>query len=590
MDTRWSPLTKAIIIVGSLIATVWVLFRFSRLLPPLIVAIMLAYLVNLPVSWVVRRTGWPRTPVTACAFIVLIVLLALAPVLITPRLVALVRALNLDLQQVISAIQQLTARPLVLFNVEIPTAELVTQITGALADMLSPFATGAISFAFGVATTIGWLFLILVISFYMVKDVDEFARYVAERIPPHYEEEFRRLGQELARIWDGFFRGSLIVSMIDGMLFAIALSIVGMPNALILALIAGLFALIPSIGPVLAAIPAVLLALFQGSTYLPLTNFWFAFLVGMIYLIVFQVDNLYTVPRIVGRRVRLHPAVVIMGAVGGALLGGLLGVLLAAPVIASVRVIGGYIYRKLLDLEPFAIPAVPAGELKVRRKGVIAGRPVEAVLFDLDGTLVETDDALVEQWAERLSRVAWLFPSGDAHRAARRLVVAAEGSASRLVTWLDRLGLDDEAFGLGKQLRQWHEKAALSDVRLVEGAAETVRSLASRYRLGVVTTRGREEAEALLARAGLQEFLPVVIARDTSPRLKPHPQPVQEASERLGVDVARCALVGDTEADVRAAKAAGALAVGVLSGFGREEDLQEADLILQDVTELEEWL
>mgnify|MGYP001039595287 CR=1 FL=1 len=590
MSTRWSPLTKGIIVVSSVIATVWVLFRFSRLLSPVIVAIMLAYVVNLPVSWIVRRTRWPRTPVVVGVFVVLIVLLTLAPVLITPRLVALVRDLNVDIQGVISAIQQLTARPLVLFNVEIPTSDLVTQVTGALADLLSPFASGAISFAFGVATTVGWLLLILVVSFYMVKDAGRFARYVEERLPPAYEQEFRHLGRELGEIWDGFFRGSLVVGVIDGLVFAIALTIVGMPNALILALIAGLFALIPSIGPVLAAIPAVLLALFQGSTYLPLSKFWFAFLVAMIYLVIFEVDSLYTVPRVLGQRVKLHPAVVIVGAVGGAFLGGLLGVLLAAPVLASVRVLGGYAYRKLFDLEPFAVPAMRAGEVAIQEKGLIAGRLVEAVLFDLDGTLLESDNALEEQWAERLGRVKRLLPNGDARRAARRLVMAAEGPVNGLITLLDRLSLDDETFALRRRLRRWSDKSAASEPRLLAGAAETLRALARYYRLGVVTTRSRADVESFLSGEELQELLTVVVTRDSSQRLKPHPQPVQDAAQKLDVDVTRCVLVGDTRVDMRAAKAAGALAVGVLSGFGERKDLIQADLILEDVTELEQWL
>ena len=589
MNTRWSPLTKGIIVVSSVIATVWMLFRFSRLLSPVIVAIMLAYVVNLPVSWIVRRTRWPRTPVVAGVFVVLIVLLTLAPVLITPRLVALVRALYLNMQEVISTIQQLTARPLILFDVEIPTSDLVTQVTGALADLLSPFASGAISFAFGAATTVGWLFLILVVSFYMVKDAGRFARYVEERLPPAYEQEFRHLGRELGEIWDGFFRGSLIVGVIDGLVFAIALTIIGMPNALMLALIAGLFALIPSIGPVLAAIPAVLLALFQGSTYLPLSKSWFAFLVAMIYLVVFEVDSLYTVPRVVGQRVKLHPAVVIVGAVGGAFLGGLLGMLLAAPVLASVRVLGGYAYRKLFDLEPFAVPAMRAGQEDVEIQ-LIAGRPVEAVLFDLDGTLLESDNALEEQWAERLGGVKRLLPNGDTRRAARRLVMAAEGPVNGLITLLDRLSLDDETFALRRRLRRWSDKSAASQPRLLAGAAETLRALARYYRLGVVTTRSQADVESFLSGEELQELLTVVVTRDSSQRLKPHPQPVRDAAQKLDVDVTRCVLVGDTRVDIRAAKAAGALAVGVLSGFGERKDLIQADLILEDVTELEQWL
>jgi phosphoglycolate phosphatase-like HAD superfamily hydrolase len=106
----------------------------------------------------------------------------------------------------------------------------------------------------------------------------------------------------------------------------------------------------------------------------------------------------------------------------------------------------------------------------------------------------------------------------------------------------------------------------------------------------VVTTRSQADVESFLSREELQELLTVVVTRDSSQRLKPHPQPVRDAAEKLDVDVTRCALVGDTRVDIRAAKAAGALAIGVLSGFGERKDLVQADLILEDVTELEQWL
>jgi len=590
MSSRWSPLTKGIVIVGALIATVWVLFRFSAVLPPLIVALILAYILNLPISWIVRRTRWPRTPVVAVVFLLLIFLLVLAPVLITPQLVALVGDLTVNLQGAISAIQDLTAQPLVLFSVEIPTAEILRRLTDAVAALLSSTASGAISFAFGIATTVVWLLFVLVIAFYLVQDARKLARYIEERLPPAYEHEFRRLAGELVEIWDGFFRGSLIVGLIDGVLFAILLTAIGMPNALVLALIAGLFALIPSVGPGLAAIPAGLLALFQGSTYLPLSNFWFAILVGAIYLIVFQVDSLYTVPRIVGQRIKLHPALVIIGAVSGAVLGGLLGVLLAAPVIASVRVLAGYAYRKLFDLEPFTIPAQPVGESQVQETGLINGRPVEAVLFDLDGTLVETDDALAEEWSKRLGRIRLILPRRDSARAARRLVMILGGPMNSLLTVLDRLGLDEETFAMARTVRRWRRQQDDAVPGLVDGAAATLRSLASHYKLGVVTTRGQGQAEALLGREGLRELLQVVVTRDSSERLKPHPQPVEEAARQLGIDVTRCVMVGDTRVDVRAAKSAGALAIGVLSGFGSRRDLRHADLMLRDITELLETL
>jgi len=128
--------------------------------------------------------------------------------------------------------------------------------------------------------------------------------------------------------------------------------IVGVRNALILGIIAGVLEIIPSIGPTIAAIPAVLIAYFQGSTYLSLSNGWFALLVIGLYVVIQQLENNILVPRIIGRSLNLHPLVVIIGAIAGASLAGILGMFLALPTLASLRVVGNYVYCKLLDLEP----------------------------------------------------------------------------------------------------------------------------------------------------------------------------------------------------------------------------------------------
>ena len=107
-----------------------------------------------------------------------------------------------------------------------------------------------------------------------------------------------------------------------------------------------------------------LIALIFGSSWLPLPELWFAALVALFYILLSQFENVYLAPRVVGRRISLHPVVVIVGAVAGAEMIGVLGILLAAPVIASARVLFGYVMHKLLDEEPFA-PLQPLLERSV---------------------------------------------------------------------------------------------------------------------------------------------------------------------------------------------------------------------------------
>ena len=117
-----------------------------------------------------------------------------------------------------------------------------------------------------------------------------------------------------------------------------------------------------------------------------------------------------------------------------------------------------------------------------------------------------------------------------------------------------------------------------------------LRVLAERYPLAVVTSRSQREAAAFLAQYGLSDLFHVIITRDNVRRLKPHPMPVRTAAEKLGVPPEQCVMVGDTGVDVRSAKAAGALVVAVLCGFGEMNDFGDADLVIDSTAQLGEWL
>jgi predicted PurR-regulated permease PerM len=125
-----------------------------------------------------------------------------------------------------------------------------------------------------------------------------------------------------------------------------------------LAIVAGLLEIIPNLGPIVATIPAVIVALLQGSTYLPLDPWVVAIIVLVFYLFVQQLENSFVVPRVLGDAVGLSELVVMTGVLVGATVWGILGALLATPVIASVYELLRYAYAKMNDAEPF--PAEPA--------------------------------------------------------------------------------------------------------------------------------------------------------------------------------------------------------------------------------------
>jgi predicted PurR-regulated permease PerM len=167
----------------------------------------------------------------------------------------------------------------------------------------------------------------------------------------------------LSATWRAYFRGQFILMFTVGTITLIGNTALGLPGAFSLAVIAGLLELVPNFGPFLAAVPAIMVALLQGSTYWGVNHFIFALMVIGFYVLVQQVENNFIVPRVLGGAVKLHPLVIMGGVVVGASVAGIVGALLAAPVIASGKEIMSYLYAKLLSQDPFP-PAqeAPQGE------------------------------------------------------------------------------------------------------------------------------------------------------------------------------------------------------------------------------------
>jgi phosphoglycolate phosphatase-like HAD superfamily hydrolase len=216
---------------------------------------------------------------------------------------------------------------------------------------------------------------------------------------------------------------------------------------------------------------------------------------------------------------------------------------------------------------------------------------IKAIFFDLDGTLIDTDDSVIESVAGKVERASRLVWTGDPRPLVRRALLAAEGPVNRAITLLDSVGLDDNVLSLGDRLRRLRGMRERGHFVPVDGVVGMIDSLCRSYRLGIVTTRSRADAIAFLRQFDLEELLEVVATREDTWRLKPHPEPIEHAVRMLDLHPSQCAMVGDTPPDMRSAKAAGAYAVGVLCGFGEREELLRAgaDLVLENTSDVVAW-
>lgn len=368
MSTRWSTATRFWVLTASTVLAAVTLYRLRSLVPLVGLAIILAYILNPLVDRIQHNSPIGRTAATALVYLGLLALLLTGPAILAPSILEEASAIDSGLIQdvitnIIRRIQAYSADSVVsIFGFTIDLTPAYDQLIRNLQNISGSVASVSIkfflNFASGFASTLLGLFLMLVLSFYLVKDSHVIAEYLKNLVPPPHREEAISLINEINQVWRDFFRGQIVLVVVVGFVTWLGLFILGVPNALVLGILAGFLELIPNLGPTLAAIPGVLMAFFQGSAHLALSPGWFALVVLLLYVVIQQVENTVLVPRIIGGSVHLHPVVVLIGVLAGASMAGILGIFLAAPVLASIRVLGSYAYSKLLEPPVEVQPAI----------------------------------------------------------------------------------------------------------------------------------------------------------------------------------------------------------------------------------------
>ena len=201
---------------------------------------------------------------------------------------------------------------------------------------------------------------------------------------------------------------------------------------------------------------------------------------------------------------------------------------------------------------------------------------IQAICFDLDGTLVDTDEKYVARASRLLRPLSHILPDSNPEALARRFVMAVETPVNTTLGLFDRFNLDEFFGPLLDKLHRSRGLAAVDEISLIPGALSTLERLGPRFPLGIATSRDRWSAAAILEATDLNRFFQCVAAARTTLRAKPHPQPIIWAANQLGVHPQSLLMVGDTTVDIHAGRAAGAQTAGVLSGFGERRELTEA--------------
>lgn len=327
------------IIVRYLISPLSVIF------PPLAIALVVTYLLNPLVSKLERRgvrRGLSVLAIYTLFLAVVGVALAFLIPLIGRQLTGFIEEVPNYATRVVDSVNDFAADRGFEFRVQV-TSDEIFQAVQDNREAIVRFLGGVRSVAGQILHIVITLVIALILSIYLLLDLPKIQRAVTKAIPVAQRDEVLGLLDRVGSALGGFFRGQLLVALFVGVASAVGLTLVKLPFAVLIGFLAGIFNLIPLIGPFLAAVPAVIVGVLSDD---PMTALW----AGVVLLVVQQIDNHIISPNVMGRTVRLHPITVMLALLAGGTIAGVLGMLVVIPGVAAAKIVAQYMWSRRHDL------------------------------------------------------------------------------------------------------------------------------------------------------------------------------------------------------------------------------------------------
>lgn len=367
----WSPAVRLWVTTVLVILAAMAWWRLRDFTTIVVLATLLAYILNPPICYLQRRAGMRRGWATVLVYGTVAFVFIVSSTIIAQSVAGSLS--DLDPRELSAALteaafdllpSELTFRDQTIEiqpMYELVERELRTGLRSLGSGMLGPSAVPQLlGRATGLATDFLWsalgLMAIFFVSLYFAIDGDGILAWIERKVPCDFHPAYHALRAEVDLVWRRFFRGQLLLAVIIGVITTLGLMLLGVSYAVPLGIIAGILEVIPRLGPVLSVIPAVFVAAVMPSATMPdLPRLWLVVAVVVLYIAIQNLENNILVPRILGDSVNLPPAVVLLGALAGAKVAGVTGILLAAPVLGSARIICSWLYDQLTrcsDTEP----------------------------------------------------------------------------------------------------------------------------------------------------------------------------------------------------------------------------------------------
>jgi predicted PurR-regulated permease PerM len=350
---NWSLSFRYVVGIVCLVLLIALLIYAHDAVTNLAIAAFVAYLINPSVVYLTNQTRLSRMAAVNLVYFSTVILLIGLPATLLPIFYDEAQIIIRDSLNLTTQLGHTLSSPIYFLGLTFHLEEWGRSIFQVQNAVLSPLPQETLQLLETTSVGVLWFLVILVSVHLFLSQWPNIRDWLIHLAPPPYRPEIEELYTRIRRVWMAYLRGQIVLMFIVGVAFTIAWLIIGIPGALVLGAIAGLFTLVPDVGPFLAMVIAAGVALLEGSTWIPLPNLWVAGIVILVYLFLINLKNFFIRPYIMGRSVHMNEALVFIAIMIATILKGILGALLVVPVLATVIVIGGYVQRRVLGLPPF---------------------------------------------------------------------------------------------------------------------------------------------------------------------------------------------------------------------------------------------
>jgi predicted PurR-regulated permease PerM len=374
MGARWSSTTKRVVVALFAVAALYIVYRAGDIVRPFVWAGVLAFVLLPLVGALERRLSLPRTAAAAIVFLGLLAAIIGGARLLVPLALDQVRDLQRSLPTLVANAQNTLAETADQIGLEDLDAVIVSL--AGIGDFTQMIARGAVPFIVGIGHFLLELLVFLIATFFLLRDAPRLFEWFRRILPASQRNELIPLFAQVNAVLGRYVRGQIFLIGVMSTATFIGLSILQVPFVLLLAVMTGVLEVIPIVGPITAGAIACLVALGHPAPW-GLSQIWYVAIVAVMYTVLRHAEDYFVIPLVIGRIVKLHPAVVIFALLTGGALYGLLGVLIAVPVAATLRLVLIYVGAKLRDEDPFPQleqelevphPAPPAATRAVGRR------------------------------------------------------------------------------------------------------------------------------------------------------------------------------------------------------------------------------